>query len=61
MELSSFMSAQVASLQQTLQMSILDKTLNLGAQGTVELLKSMPTQQPVATHPHKGTVINVSV
>ncbi len=60
MELSSFMSAQVASLQQTLQMSILDKTLNLGAQGTVELLKSMPSQ-PAATHPHKGTVIDVSV
>lgn len=61
MELSSFMSAQVASLQQTLQMSILDKSLNLSAQGTVELLNSMPTQPPAAQHPHKGTVIDVSI
>ncbi|BDH60049.1 hypothetical protein MTP04_01790 [Lysinibacillus sp. PLM2] len=60
MELSSIMSTQVASLQQTLQMSILDKTLNLGAEGTVKLLESMP-EQPAASHPYKGTVIDVSV
>jgi len=60
LELSSFMSTQVASLQQTLKMTILDKTLQVGAQGTVELLKSMPTQ-PSAIHPYKGSVIDVSV
>ncbi len=41
-------------------MSILDKTLNLGAHGTVELIKSLPTQ-PVPTHSHKGLSIDVSV
>lgn len=60
MELSSIMSAQVAELQQTVQMSILDKSLNLGVASVTEMLKQMP-QQPAATHPYKGTNIDVSV
>lgn len=61
MEINSILSAQVASLQQTLQMSIMDKSLNLGATGAIEMLKDLPEQQPVTLHPYKGTIIDVSV
>ena len=60
MEISSFMSAQVAQLQQTLQMSILDKSLNMGAAGVANMLERMPEQQPT-THPYKGQVIDIQV
>ena len=51
-------SAQLAQLQQTLQMSILDKSLNMGAAGAVEMLEDM--QQPQATtHPYKGQIIDI--
>ena len=60
MEINSLMSAQVAQLQQTLQMSILDKSLNQGAAGVIEMLDDMPAQQ-TATHPYKGQVIDVQV
>lgn len=60
LDLNSIMSSQVASLQQTLQMSIMDKALNLEATGAIEMLQDMP-QQPVATHPYKGSIIDVSV
>lgn len=58
MEINSFMSAQVAQLQQTLQMSILDKSLNMGAASAVKMLENMPTQQPAA-HPYKGQTIDI--
>ncbi len=61
MELSSFMSAQVAQLQQTVQMSIMNKSLNMGVASTLQMLEQMPAQQPAAQHPHKGTIIDVSV
>ena len=60
MEINSFMSAQVAQLQQTLQMSILDKSINQGAAGVIEMLNDIPPQQ-TATHPYKGQVIDVQV
>lgn len=61
MDINSAMSAQLASLQQTLQMSILDKSLNLSAAGAVQMLEEMPQQtaQPAAAHPYKGTVIDI--
>ena len=55
MEINSFLSAQVAQLQQTLQMSILDKSINQGAAGVIEMLDDMPA------HPYKGQVIDVQV
>ena len=62
MDINSAMAAQVASLQQTLQMSILDKSLNLGAVGTIEMLDELPQQaQPTATHPYKGQNIDIQV
>ena len=60
MEINSLMSAQVAQLQQTLQMSILDKSINQGAAGVIEMLDDMPTQQ-TAAHTYKGQVIDVQV
>ncbi len=54
------MSAQVAQLQQTVQMSIMDKSLNLATTSTVEMLEQM-TEQTNANHPYKGTVIDISL
>ena len=62
MEINAMMSAQLASLQQTLQMSILDKAMNTGAAGVVEMMEQLPAQQPTpAAHPYKGQVIDVQV
>lgn len=60
MDINSAMSAQLASLQQTLQMTILDKSLNMGAAGAVKMLEEMPQQtaQPAA-HPYKGQLIDI--
>lgn len=52
------MSAQLASLQQTLQMSILDKSMNNGAAGVIEMMEELP-QQTASAHPYKGQVIDV--
>ena len=60
MEINSLMSAQVAQLQQTLQMSILDQSRNQGAAGVIKMLADMPAQQ-TAAHPYKGQVIDVQV
>ncbi|MER2108907.1 MAG: putative motility protein [Solibacillus sp.] len=58
MEINSMMSAQLAQLQQTLQMSILDKSLNMGAAGAIEMLEDMPQAQ-AAAHPYKGQIIDI--
>ncbi|ATP38803.1 polyribonucleotide nucleotidyltransferase [Solibacillus sp. R5-41] len=58
MDINSMMSAQLASLQQTLQMSILDKSMNNGAAGVIEMMEDLP-QQTAAAHPYKGQVIDV--
>ena len=60
MEINSLMSAQVAQLQQTLQMSILDQSLNQGAAGVIKMLDDMPAQQ-TAAHPYKGQTIDIQV
>lgn len=60
MDMSSIMSGQVAQLQQTVQLSIMNQALNMEAVSAIEMLEKMP-EQPVAVHPHKGTVIDVSV
>lgn len=60
MEINAMMSAQLASLQQTLQMSILDRAMNTGAAGVVEMMEQLPEQQAApAAHPYKGQVIDV--
>lgn len=60
MEINSLMSAQVANLQQTLQMSLLQKANGVGVPGTLEMLQELP-QQTAAVHPYKGQVIDVQV
>ena len=54
------MSAQVTNLQQTLQMSLLQKANGVGVPGTLEMLQELP-QQTAAVHPYKGQVIDVQV
>ena len=60
MEISSFTSAQVAQLQQTLQMSILDKLITQGATSVIEILDNMSAPQ-ITSHPYKGQAIDVQV
>ena len=60
MEINSLMSAQVANLQQTLQMSLLQKANGVGVPGTLEMLQELP-QQTAAVHPYNGQVIDVQV
>lgn len=59
MEINNFLSQQLASIQQTLSMSILDKAVNQSA-GVVEMLQELP-QQPQASHPYKGQAIDIQV
>ena len=62
MEINTIISAQLASLQQTLQMSILDKAMNTGATGVIQMIENLPEQQAApATHPYKGQTIDVQV
>jgi hypothetical protein len=60
MDINSLMSVQVAELQQTLQLSLLQKATGAGVEGTLEMLEELP-QQLQAAHPYKGTVIDVQV
>lgn len=60
MELGSIMSTQLAEMQQTAQMSIMENAMNMDATAAIELLQEMPQPQ-VAQHPYKGTTIDVSV
>ncbi len=50
------MSSQLAQLQQTVQMSVLKNALNMETVAAVKMLEDMP--QP-ASHPFKGTVVDV--
>ena len=59
MDINSIMSGQLAQLQQTLSMSLMDKAITQGA-GVVEMLNEMPTAQ-AAPHPYKGQSIDISV
>lgn len=60
MDINSIMSSQLLEIQQTVQMSVMQKALNLGTTAAVNLLENMP-EQPAAQHPFKGSVIDVSV
>ena len=57
MDVNSIMSSQLMDMQQTVQMSVMQNALNLNASAAVELLEDMPT----ATHPYKGTVVDISI
>lgn len=57
MDVNSIMSSQLTDMQQTVQMSVMQNALNLNASAAVELLEDMPT----ATHPYKGTVVDISI
>ncbi|WP_274308882.1 putative motility protein [Solibacillus daqui] len=62
MDINTMMTSQLASLQQTLQMSILDKAMTTGAAGVIEMMEDIPQQQAApAAHPYKGQVIDVQV
>lgn len=54
MEINAMMSAQLASLQQTLQMSILDKAMNTGAADVVQMMEDIP-QQHILTKDRQST------
>lgn len=60
MEINSIMSSQIMELQQTVQMSVMQNSLNLNTAATIELLKDLPQQQE-AIHPYKGAVIDISI
>lgn len=57
MDINSIMSSQLMELQQTVQMSVLKNAMNMEAVAAVELLEDMP--QTAATHPYKGTVVDI--
>lgn len=59
MEINNIMSQQLASLQQTLSLTVLDKAMNQGA-GVVDMLQQLPEQQ-AAPHPYKGQTIDIQV
>lgn len=58
MELSSMMASQLRSLQSTVQMSVLNKSLQNSASAATEMLESLP-KQTAAAHPYKGASIDV--
>jgi len=59
MEINNIMAQQLASIQQTLSMAVMDKAVNQSA-GAVDMLQEM-AQQPQASHPYKGQTIDVQV
>jgi len=60
MELSAMMSQQLASLQQTVSMSILQSQLSTSAAQAVVMLNDMQASQPqVAMHPYAGNIIDL--
>lgn len=58
MNLNSIMASQLRSLQSTVQMSVLNKSLSMGTAAATEMLNSLP-DQPAAAHPSKGISIDV--
>lgn len=57
MDMNSIMASQLRSLQSTVQMSVLSKTLSTQTSAATEMLNSMETQP--AVHPYKGASIDV--
>ncbi|MGM9929953.1 MAG: polyribonucleotide nucleotidyltransferase [Bacillus sp. (in: firmicutes)] len=58
MEISTIMSQQLASLQQTVSLSLLSSQLTTGAAQSVVMLEDLQTSLTVS-HPYAGTVIDV--
>lgn len=58
MEISSIMAGQLRSLQSTVQMSVLNKSLQQSTSAAVEMLNSLPNET-AAAHPYKGASIDV--
>ena len=58
MDMNSIMASQLRSLQSLVQMSVLNKSLSMETSAMVEMLEVLPDQQ--ATHPTKGTSIDVT-
>lgn len=58
MELNAVMANQLRSLQSTVQMSVMNKALQMGASAATEMLESLP-KQASAPHPYKGASIDV--
>ena len=59
LEINTQMTQQLASLQQTLQMTMLDRTMNADAAGVTKLMEQLPQQAAPAAHPYKGQVIDI--
>ncbi len=58
MDMNSIMASQLRSLQSTVQMSVLNKSLAMSSTTAADMLQSLPDQ--AAAHPTKGTSIDVS-
>ncbi|HLR10206.1 MAG TPA: putative motility protein [Sporosarcina sp.] len=58
MELNAIMASQLRSLQSTVQMSVMNKALQMNTSAATEMLESLP-KQASAPHPHKGASIDV--
>ena len=60
MELSAMMSQQLASLQQTVSMSVLQSQLSTSAAQAVIMLNDMQASQPhTASHPYAGNILDL--
>jgi hypothetical protein len=57
-DVNSIMASQLRSLQSTVRMSVLNNALTMNTAAATDMLKSL-SDQPVATHPHKGISIDV--
>ncbi|WP_432352541.1 putative motility protein [Sporosarcina sp. A2] len=55
MDISSIMASQLRSLQSTVQMTIMDKAMTSSASAAIEMLQSLPE----ASHPFKGSAIDI--
>ncbi|WP_438312092.1 putative motility protein [Sporosarcina sp. FA9] len=58
MDINSIMASQLRSLQSTVQISMLNKSLSRGTSAAIEMLNSLP-EQPTVAHPHKGISVDV--
>lgn len=59
MELNAIMANQLRSLQSTVQMSVLNNTLNMNKEAVSDMLQNLPVEQSAAHHPYKGASVDV--
>ncbi|CAM3249220.1 YjfB family protein [Filibacter tadaridae] len=57
MDMTSIMAGNLRSLQSTVQLSVLSKSITMNTVTAVDMLKSLPDQS--APHPHKGASVDV--